>query len=56
MPPGIACISQVSGRSNMDFETWVTMDIEYIEQWRLWLDIVPLAKTIPAVLSGRSAY
>ncbi len=54
--PGITCIWQVSGRSDLDFETWVAMDIEYIERWRLWLDIVLLAKTIPAVLSGRGAY
>lgn len=54
--PGITCIWQVSGRSNLDFNTWVTMDIEYIEEWRPWLDITLLAKTIPAVLSGRGAY
>ncbi len=54
--PGITCIWQVSGRSELDFETWVGMDIEYIEGWSLWFDLELLAKTIPAVLSGRGAY
>ncbi len=54
--PGITCIWQVSGRSELDFETWVRMDIEYIEEWSLWFDLKLLAKTIPAVLSGRGAY
>ncbi len=54
--PGITCIWQVSGRSELDFQTWVTMDIEYVEEWSLWLDLKLLAKTIQAVLSGRGAY
>lgn len=54
--PGITCIWQVSGRSELDYETWVAMDIEYIENWSLWFDIRLLARTIPAVLSGRGAY
>lgn len=54
--PGITCIWQVSGRSELDFETWVKMDIEYIENWSLWLDLKLLARTIPAVISGRGAY
>lgn len=54
--PGITCIWQVSGRSELDFETWVRMDIEYIEEWSLWFDLKLLARTIPAVLSGRGAY
>ena len=54
--PGITCIWQVSGRSELDFQTWVRMDIEYIEEWSLWFDIRLLAKTIPAVLSGKGAY
>ena len=37
-------------------ETWVEMDIEYIENWTLWLDMKLLARTIPAVLSGKGAY
>jgi lipopolysaccharide/colanic/teichoic acid biosynthesis glycosyltransferase len=54
--PGITCIWQVSGRSDLDFESWVRMDLEYIEEWSLWFDLELLAKTIPAVLSGRGAY
>ena len=54
--PGLTCIWQVSGRSDIDFETWISMDLEYIEQWRPWLDIVLIAKTIPAVLLSRGAY
>lgn len=54
--PGITCIWQVSGRSELDFETWVRMDIEYIEEWSLWFDLKLLARTIPTVLSGRGAY
>jgi exopolysaccharide biosynthesis polyprenyl glycosylphosphotransferase len=54
--PGITCIWQVNGRSELDFETWVDMDIEYIENWSLWLDLKLLARTVPAVLSGEGAY
>jgi exopolysaccharide biosynthesis polyprenyl glycosylphosphotransferase len=54
--PGLTCIWQVSGRSDLDFETWVEMDISYIRHWNLWLDLKLLAKTIPAVLSGKGAY
>lgn len=54
--PGITCIWQVSGRSDVDFENWVRLDIDYIEHWSLLLDLKLLAKTIPAVLSGKGAY
>jgi exopolysaccharide biosynthesis polyprenyl glycosylphosphotransferase len=54
--PGLTCIWQVSGRSDLDFETWVEMDISYIRHWSLWLDLKLLFKTLPAVLSGRGAY
>lgn len=54
--PGITCIWQVSGRSDLDFETWVKMDVEYIASWSPWLDFVILLKTIPAVISGKGAY
>ncbi len=54
--PGITCIWQVSGRSEIDFDTWVKMDIDYIENWSLRNDISLLAKTVPAVLSRRGAY
>lgn len=54
--PGITCIWQVSGRSELDYDTWLQMDIDYIENWNPWLDLRLLSLTIPAVLSGRGAY
>jgi lipopolysaccharide/colanic/teichoic acid biosynthesis glycosyltransferase len=55
--PGITCLWQVSGRSEIkEFDRWVRLDLEYIEQWSLALDIRILLKTVPAVLSGRGAY
>jgi lipopolysaccharide/colanic/teichoic acid biosynthesis glycosyltransferase len=54
--PGITCIWQVSGRSDLDFETWVDMDLVYIETWSLRLDARLLARTLAAVVSGRGAY
>lgn len=56
MRPGITCVWQVSGRNKIDFEGWMKLDLEYIDNWSLWLDIKILCKTIPAVLSGRGAY
>lgn len=54
--PGITCIWQVSGRSNVDFDRWVRMDLQYIEGESLWMDIRLLLRTIPAVFFGRGAY
>ena len=54
--PGLTCIWQTSGRSDLDFDTWVDMDIDYILNWNLGLDVKLLFKTVPAVLSGRGAY
>ncbi len=54
--PGITCIWQVSGRSEIDFEGQVELDVQYIESQSLWQDIKILAKTVPAVLLGRGAY
>jgi lipopolysaccharide/colanic/teichoic acid biosynthesis glycosyltransferase len=54
--PGVTCIWQVSGRSDVDFDTWIDMDLEYIEDWSLRLDLKLLAKTVPAVITGRGAY
>jgi exopolysaccharide biosynthesis polyprenyl glycosylphosphotransferase len=53
--PGITCLWQISGRSNLPFETWLKLDLEYIRTWSLWLDIKILIKTIPAVLFSRGA-
>jgi lipopolysaccharide/colanic/teichoic acid biosynthesis glycosyltransferase len=54
--PGITCIWQVSGRSNINFEGQVRLDVQYIENQSFWGDIKILLQTIPAVLSGRGAY
>jgi len=54
--PGITCLWQVSGRNEVtDFADWVRLDLEYIDQWSLWLDFQILLRTIPAVLFGRGA-
>ena len=53
--PGITCLWQVNGRSGIPFEKWMELDMEYIDQWSLGLDIKILAKTIPAVLKGSGA-
>lgn len=54
--PGITCIWQVSGRSDIPFKEQVTLDIDYIHQRNIWLDIKLLLLTIPAVLLCRGAY
>jgi lipopolysaccharide/colanic/teichoic acid biosynthesis glycosyltransferase len=55
MKPGITCLWQVSGRNAVQFEQWMELDKEYIDNWSLWLDFKILAKTIPAVLKGSGA-
>lgn len=54
--PGITCIWQVSGRSDIPFDKQVGLDVDYIESQSLWLDIKLLLLTVPAVLLGRGAY
>jgi exopolysaccharide biosynthesis polyprenyl glycosylphosphotransferase len=54
--PGITCLWQVNGRSNIGFNEWVRMDLDYIDKWSLGLDLVILLKTLPAVLRGPGAY
>ncbi len=54
--PGLTCLWQVSGRNQVtSFEEWVKMDLNYIDQWSLWVDIKILLKTIPVVLRGTGA-
>jgi len=53
--PGITCIWQISGRSNLPFEKWLELDLEYIENWSFWLDISILLRTLPAVIKSRGA-
>lgn len=55
MKPGITCLWQISGRSDVDFENWMLLDLKYVDDWSLWLDLLILLRTIPAVLRGRGA-
>jgi exopolysaccharide biosynthesis polyprenyl glycosylphosphotransferase len=54
--PGLTCLWQVSGRNDLkDFAEWVRLDLQYIDNWTLWLDIKILWRTIWVVLLGRGA-
>jgi len=53
--PGITCIWQISGRSEIDFSGQVQLDVDYIESQSFWVDMKILTKTVPAVLSGKGA-
>ena len=53
--PGLTCIWQVSGQSRIDFSGQVKLDVQYIERQSFRLDLALLAKTVPAVLSGKGA-
>src|ERR1051325_9782487 len=55
MPPGLTCLWQINGRSEVDFERWVQLDLEYIDRWSLRLDALILLWTVPAVFHGRGA-
>lgn len=53
--PGITCLWQINGRSDISFEKWMELDMHYIDNWSLWLDLKILLGTIPAVLKGSGA-
>jgi exopolysaccharide biosynthesis polyprenyl glycosylphosphotransferase len=54
--PGLTCLWQVKGRNQInDFREWVRLDLEYIDNWSLWLDLKILALTVPAVFRGTGA-
>ena len=54
--PGITCLWQISGRNEINnFDDWVKLDLEYIDNWSLYLDIKILFKTVPAVLFSKGA-
>ncbi len=53
--PGITCLWQVNGRCSIAFEEWMKLDLQYLDEWSLWLDLKILARTIPAVLRGSGA-
>jgi exopolysaccharide biosynthesis polyprenyl glycosylphosphotransferase len=54
--PGLTCLWQVTGRNGIkNFDEWVALDLKYIDNWSLWLDVKILAQTLPAVLRGAGA-
>lgn len=53
--PGITCLWQIKGRSSITFDQWMKLDMQYLDEWSLWLDVKILAQTIPAVLRGSGA-
>lgn len=54
--PGLTCLWQISGRNQIaDFKDWVRLDLEYIDNWSLWLDLKILLRTIPAVFAATGA-
>lgn len=56
VPPGLTCLWQISGRNEItSFDEWVRLDLAYIDEWSLWLDIKILFRTIPVVLFGLGA-
>ena len=55
MRPGLTCLWQVSGRNDLTFAEWMTLDLEYVDRWTLGLDLALLLRTIPAIISGRGA-
>jgi exopolysaccharide biosynthesis polyprenyl glycosylphosphotransferase len=56
MRPGLTCTWVLEGRSHVDFNRWMQLDLKYIDNWSLWLDAKIFLRTIPIVLSGRGAY
>jgi exopolysaccharide biosynthesis polyprenyl glycosylphosphotransferase len=56
MRPGLTCLWALEGRSELNFERWMQLDLSYIDEWSLWLDAKIFLKTIPHVLFGRGAW
>lgn len=56
MRPGLTCLWAVCGRDAVDFETWMRLDMQYIDSWSLALDWKIMLRTIPQVLTGRGAH
>jgi len=55
VPPGMTGLWQVSGRADLPFERWMALDLEYVDQWSLGMDLWLLVRTVPAVLGGSGA-
>lgn len=56
MRPGLTCLWALAGRDRLDFDTWMKMDMQYIDNWSLELDMKILLRTIPRVLTGWGAH
>ncbi len=54
--PGLTCYWQVSGRNNIDFEDWMKLDIKYVEQRNLWIDIKLIFKTVFVLFGDKNAH
>jgi len=50
--PGLTCLWQVNGRNDLGFDEWMRLDLDYIRDWTLWLDLKILLKTVPTLLRG----
>ena len=55
MRPGLTCLWQVGGRSEVPFQEWMALDLDYVDRWSLGLDLAILLRTIPAIIRGRGA-
>ncbi len=55
VPPGLTCLWQISGRSNIGFREWVELDHIYIDTMSFWTDLKILLFTVPAVITGKGA-
>jgi exopolysaccharide biosynthesis polyprenyl glycosylphosphotransferase len=53
--PGVTCLWQIGGRSNLGFDDWIRLDLKYIDEWSMALDVEILLKTVPAVVRGTGA-
>jgi exopolysaccharide biosynthesis polyprenyl glycosylphosphotransferase len=56
MRPGLTCLWALAGRDTVDFDTWMRLDMQYIDNWSLGLDFRILLETIPRVIIGKGAY
>ena len=56
LKPGVTCLWQISGRSDLSFDQWIDLDNRYIDTWSPFLDLQIIAATVPAVLKARGAY
>ncbi|MBD5634820.1 MAG: sugar transferase [Candidatus Eremiobacteraeota bacterium] len=54
--PGVTCLWQISGRSNLGFDEWMRLDNAYIDSWTPLADLAIIARTVPAVLRGEGAH